>query len=68
MEAIYNPIMQKVYQAAGGAPGGMPGGFPGQGAPDQGASSGPTVDEVDWEKYCFFVYILIYSLFTHSLY
>lgn len=43
--------MQKVYQATGGAPGGMPGmpgGFPGQGAPDQGASSGPTVDEVDW--------------------
>ena len=26
LEAVYNPIIQKVYQAAGGAPGGMPGG------------------------------------------
>merc|ERR1719190_33056 len=28
IEAKFNPIMQKVYQAAGGAPGGMPGGMP----------------------------------------
>ena len=33
LEAVFNPIMQRVYQATGGqpggAPGGMPGGFPG---------------------------------------
>eukprot|EP01066_Platyproteum_vivax_P017267 Platyproteum_vivax@DN7333_c0_g1_i2.p1 len=52
VEAVCNPVMMKVYQAgggggAGGMPGGMPGmpggGFPGAG----GASSGPTVEEVD---------------------
>lgn len=52
LEGIFNPIMQKVYQAAGGQPGGQgfPGGagFPGaQGFPGQGSTSGPTVDEVD---------------------
>lgn len=55
IESIFNPIIQRVYQAAGGAPGGgqFPGGqFPGQGGQNfQGApgggSSGPTVDEVD---------------------
>jgi len=43
-----NPIMMKVYQAAGGSgqmpAGGMPGGGMG-GAPGGGA--GPTVEEVD---------------------
>ncbi|CAK9095747.1 unnamed protein product [Durusdinium trenchii] len=45
LEGVVNPIMMKVYQAAGGAPeGGMPGGGMG-GAPAGG--SGPTVEEVD---------------------
>ena len=57
LEAIANPIMQKLYGAAGGAPGGAggfpggaggfpggaPGGFPG-GAAD---ADGPSVEEVD---------------------
>merc|ERR1712146_552919 len=39
LEGIVNPIMMKVYQAAGGAPeGGMPGGGFGGGAPPGGAS------------------------------
>merc|ERR1711918_303595 len=29
VEGICNPIITKLYQAAGGAPGGMPGGMPG---------------------------------------
>jgi len=43
-----NPIMMKVYQAAGGGgmpEGGMPGGGIDGGAP--GGASGPTVEEVD---------------------
>jgi len=44
MEGVVNPIMMKVYQAAGGAPeGGMPGGGMGGG----GGGAGPTVEEVD---------------------
>merc|ERR1712146_545077 len=51
LEGVVNPIMMKVYQAAGGGggmpEGGMPGGgFGGGGAPG-GGSSGPTVEEVD---------------------
>ncbi|KAJ3902191.1 heat shock cognate 70 [Lentinula edodes] len=47
LEAIANPIMQKLYVAAGspdagGFPGGAPGGFPGA-----GAEEGPSVEEVD---------------------
>merc|ERR1719499_454642 len=47
LEGVVNPIMMKVYQAAGGG-GGMPeGGMPG-GAPPPGAGAGgPTVEEVD---------------------
>merc|ERR1711976_943366 len=49
LEATVNPIMMKVYQAAGGGgmpEGGMPGGgFGGGAAP--GGGSGPTVEEVD---------------------
>merc|ERR1719482_2430544 len=48
VEGIVNPIMMKVYQAAGG--GGMPdmGGMRGGGAPPPGAGAGgPTVEEVD---------------------
>merc|ERR1712154_296584 len=49
LEGIVNPIMMKVYQAAGGGgmpEGGMPGGeFGGGAAP--GGGSGPTVEEVD---------------------
>merc|ERR1712196_115112 len=49
LEGIVNPIMMKVYQAAGGA-GGMPGGgMPDMGgaAPGGGGAGGPTVEEVD---------------------
>merc|ERR1712139_98733 len=46
LEGIVNPIMMKVYQAAGG--GGMPeGGMPGGGMPGSGGGAGPTVVEVD---------------------
>merc|ERR1719428_2433833 len=48
LEGVVNPIMMKVYQAAGGGGempgGGMPGGGMGGGAPGGG---GPTVEEVD---------------------
>merc|ERR1712096_444677 len=46
LEAVVNPIMMKVYQAAGGGGmgGDMGGGIPGGGAPPTG---GPTVEEVD---------------------
>ncbi|EHB15223.1 Heat shock cognate 71 kDa protein [Heterocephalus glaber] len=48
LEKVCNPIITKLYQSAGGMPGGMPGGFPGWGAPPSGgASSGPTMEEVD---------------------
>jgi len=50
VEAVTNPIMMKVYQAAGAGAGGMPGadGMPGGGMPDMGAGgAGPTVEEVD---------------------
>ena len=43
IEAVFNPIMQKIYQQAGGAPGGMPnfgGAQPGAGAPGAGPSPG----------------------------
>jgi len=51
LESVANPIMQKVYSAAGGAPGGMPnmggaGGFPGAG-PTSGGADEPSVEEVD---------------------
>merc|ERR1719169_410321 len=47
IEGVVNPIMMKVYQAAGGS-GGMPdmGGMPGNAPPGAGAG-GPTVEEVD---------------------
>jgi L1 cell adhesion molecule like protein len=47
VEAICNPVMQRMYQGAGGAPGGMPdmGGM--GGAPDMDAGAGPKVEEVD---------------------
>uniref|UniRef100_F7H1B9 Heat shock cognate 71 kDa protein n=1 Tax=Macaca mulatta TaxID=9544 RepID=F7H1B9_MACMU len=48
LEKVCNPIITKLYQSAGGMPGGIPGGFPGSGAPPSGgASSGPTIEEVD---------------------
>merc|ERR1712217_257299 len=50
LEGIVNPIMMKVYQAAGGGgempEGGMPGGGFGGNAPGAGGG-GPTVEEVD---------------------
>ena len=51
IEAKFNPIMQRVYQAAGGAPGagGMPG-FPGAGAgeaPTAAPDGGAGVDDLD---------------------
>merc|ERR1711998_39 len=47
LEAICNPIVQKMYAAAGGAPpeGGMPGG--GMPGGDDGGAGGPTIEEVD---------------------
>merc|ERR1712151_1310312 len=48
LEGVVNPIMMKVYQAAGGS--GMPeGGMPGGGMPGGGGGGGggPTVEEVD---------------------
>merc|ERR1711865_540000 len=48
LEGVVNPIMMKVYQAAGGSPdGGMPGGMPGGAPPAGGGAGGPTVEEVD---------------------
>jgi len=58
MEKVYNPIISKVYQAAGGAPGGaggmpgFPGGFPGATGGDSSGETGsgaggPTIEEVD---------------------
>jgi len=52
IEDAFNPIMARVYQAAGGQPGGagFPGGFPGGAGgagPSAGGNTGPTVDEVD---------------------
>jgi L1 cell adhesion molecule like protein len=53
LEGVVNPIMMKVYQAAGGDGGGMPGGgmpdFGGAGGapPGGGGGGGPTVEEVD---------------------
>ena len=48
IEAKYNPIMMRVYQAAGGAPGGMGGmgGMPG--APGAGPTGGAgAADDLD---------------------
>merc|ERR1719449_308170 len=48
LEGVVNPIMMKVYQAAGGGgmpEGGMPGG--GFGGDNAGGGGGPTVEEVD---------------------
>ncbi|XP_071518474.1 heat shock cognate 71 kDa protein [Panulirus ornatus] len=48
LEKLCNPIITKMYGAAGGPPGGMPGGMPGEPQPgSQGGSSGPTIEEVD---------------------
>uniref|UniRef100_A0A2K5IYP3 Heat shock protein family A (Hsp70) member 8 n=1 Tax=Colobus angolensis palliatus TaxID=336983 RepID=A0A2K5IYP3_COLAP len=48
LEEVCNPIITKLCQSAGDMPGRMPGGFPGGGAPPSGgASSGPTMEEVD---------------------
>ncbi|KAI9286168.1 70 kDa heat shock protein 3 [Umbelopsis sp. AD052] len=52
VEAVANPIMQKLYAAAGAA-GGQPGGFPGGAAPGAapggfpGDNSEPSIEEVD---------------------
>ena len=51
LEGKFNPIMMKVYQAAGGAPGGMPGGMPDMsGGMPGGATAGGNeagVDDLD---------------------
>merc|ERR1719262_690848 len=52
IEQVCNPIITKMYAAAGGAPpggmpGGAPGGAPGAGGAGTGGSSGPTIEEVD---------------------
>ena len=40
IEAVFNPIMQKIYQQMGGAPGGMPNFHPGEGGPGAGPEPG----------------------------
>jgi len=53
VESVCNPIITKMYAAAGGAPDGMPegmGGMPGGmggGAAGAGSGAGPTIEEVD---------------------
>jgi len=49
VEAKFNPIMMRVYQAAGGAPGGMPGGMPGgfPGGAGGAPAGGATADDLD---------------------
>ena len=49
IEAKFNPIMMRVYQAAGGAPGGMPGGMPGgfPGGAGGAPAGGATADDLD---------------------
>lgn len=50
LEAVCNPIITKLYGAAGGAPGGFPGAPGGAGGAAPGAGtggSGPTIEEVD---------------------
>ena len=48
LEAKFNPIMMRIYQAAGGAPDGMPGNFPGAAPGGAGATAGPGgADELD---------------------
>jgi L1 cell adhesion molecule like protein len=52
VEGKYNPIMMRVYQAAGGmpgGPGGMPGGFPGAGGAGAGTAPGGSggVEDLD---------------------
>merc|ERR1711959_344965 len=50
LEAVCNPIIQKMYAATGGAPGpDMNAGFGGDGAapPGDGGAGGPTIEEVD---------------------
>ncbi|KAG2789311.1 Heat shock protein [Phytophthora cactorum] len=55
LEAVANPVLQKVYASAGGAgggdmPGGMPGGMSGAGAApssSSGTDQGPKIEEVD---------------------
>ncbi|KFB48103.1 AGAP004944-PA-like protein [Anopheles sinensis] len=46
LEAVCNPIVQKLYQGAGGMPGG-PGAAPGAGGPPPTSGAGPTIEEVD---------------------
>ena len=50
LEAIFNPIMTKIYQQTGGAPGGMPnfqaGAQPGAG-PQPGPSAGTSTGGAD---------------------
>jgi L1 cell adhesion molecule like protein len=51
LEAVCNPIIQKMYAASGGAPGpDMGAGFPGAGGdapPSSEGGAGPTIEEVD---------------------
>jgi len=48
LEAVCNPIITKLYGAAGAPPGaGFPGAGAGAGGPAPGAGAGPTIEEVD---------------------
>ena len=67
LEGVVNPIMMKVYQAAGGGgmpEGGMPGGGMG-GAPGGGA--GPTVEEVDWAAWAGHTFFILAGILCHSV-
>ena len=46
LEAVANPIMQKLYSSAGSVPGALSS-FPGGAAPGGGAEEGPSVEKVD---------------------
>merc|ERR1712006_69090 len=47
VEGVVNPIMMKVYQAAGGSSEMPTGGMPGNNMGGGGGGAGPTVEEVD---------------------
>jgi L1 cell adhesion molecule like protein len=47
IEAKWSPIMQRVYQAAGGAPGGMPGGMPDMSGAGAGGADAPDAGDVN---------------------
>jgi len=50
LEGKFNPIMMRVYQAAGGPGGaGMPGGMPGGPMPDMGGAAGAAAPDAQMD-------------------